>query len=350
MAGRRVELIAEDYETRPDLALTKARKLVERDRVHAVVGVILASAALALKDYVTTQKVPLIISGFAVSEALTMDRPSPYLFRITYSAAMVPSAMAKWAYQNLGARTAAVIGTDSVGQVEVMMAFARAFEEAGGKVLQEIYTPLGTMDFGPYISKLRRDADVYGLQVTGADAVRFVKQLDEYGLRGKIKLVDLAVSFTDISILPAVGPAALGAYNVQPYFFTLDNPTNRRFAQAFRAKYGRDPGAPAEATYAAMSAIDQAVKATKGNIEDTAAFPEALRKVVVDAPRGRIRFDRFQNSITDVHIAKIEKIGDRMVPVVVAAFPGMDQFLGMDPNEYLKRPRLILLKGTFNKP
>jgi len=71
--------------------------------------------------------------------------------------------------------------------------------------------------------------------------------------------------------------------------------------------------------------------------------------VEFEAPRGRIRFDQLQNVITDIHIGRIEKVGDRIVPVVVETVRGVDQFLGKDPTEYLKRPRLVTLKGTFGK-
>src|SRR5712691_12527162 len=71
LGGRKLELIVEDYQVRPDVAVTKIRKLGEQDHVHAVVGIVLSSAAIAVKDYVNAQKLPLVISGFAVAENLT---------------------------------------------------------------------------------------------------------------------------------------------------------------------------------------------------------------------------------------------------------------------------------------
>jgi hypothetical protein len=69
----------------------------------------------------------------------------------------------------------------------------------------------------------------------------------------------------------------------------------------------------------------------------------------LEAPRGHIRFDKYQNVITDVIITRIDKVGDQVVPVVVETIPGVEQFLGITPEEYLKRPRLVALKGTFGK-
>ena len=255
--------------------------------------------------------------------------------------------IAQWAYRTLKARRASIIASDSVGPIENIMAWARGFEEAGGKVVQEVYAPLGTADFAPYIAQLRRDVDVIGVQAVGADGVRFVKQFQEYGLKGKIPLVDASVGFSDLSLLPAAGEAAVGGYNSQPYQYTLDTPRNRKFVQAFRTKYGRDPGSPAAFTYLAMAAIDQAAKATGGHVEDPARFAEALGKMDLEAPQGRVRFDRFHNIITDIHISRIDKAGGQIVPVVIETVRGVDQFLGQDPTEYLKKPRLVTLKGTF---
>ena len=348
LGRRKLEMVVEDYQTKPDVALTKIRKLVERDRAQAVVGLVLSAAALAVKDYVNAQKVPLLISGFAVAENLTLQQ-NPYVFRLTYSAAMTGAPIGQWTYRHLKAKRAAIIASDSVGPLELMMAWARAFEEAGGKVVQEIYPPLGTADMAPWVGKLRQDVDVIGVQTVGADGVRFVKAYQEYGLKGKIPVVDASVGVSEISLLPAAGDAAVGVYNSQPYQYTIDTPRNRKFVQAFRSKFGRDPGSPAAFTYAAMAAIDQAVNATGGNIEDSARFVEALRRIDVETPQGRVRFDRYQNVVSDIYISRIDKVGDQIVPVVVETIRNVDQFLGFDPAEYLKKPRLVTLKGSFAK-
>ena len=349
MVGRKVELIVEDYEFKTAVALTKTKKLVERDRVHAVVGVILSAAAIAMKDYLHAQQVPFLISGAAVAEPLMMEKPSPYVFRTTFAASQVPTPLAKFTYDKLQARTATVIAGDTVGTIELVMGFARAFEEAGGKVLQELYTPIGTTDFGPFIGRLRRDVDVVATLVPGADGIRFINQYEEFGLKGKIQVVDTAPGITDISLLPSSGPAALGMYASQAYVHTLDNPKNQQFVRVFRTKFGRDPGGPGEGTYVALAAVHQALQATGGNIEDKPKFLEALRRMDLQAPRGHVRFDRYQNVVTDVTITRIDKVGDQIAPVVVETIRGVEQFLGMTPEEYLKRPRLVALKGTFNK-
>jgi branched-chain amino acid transport system substrate-binding protein len=179
--------------------------------------------------------------------------------------------------------------------------------------------------------------------------VRFVKQYQEHGLKGKIPLVDASVGVSEIALLPAAGDAAVGVYNSQPYQYTIDTPRNRRFVQAFRSKFGREPGSPAAFTYAAMAAIDQVVNATGGNTEDSARFVEALRRTDVETPQGRVRFDRYQNVVSDIYISRIDKVGDQIVPVVIETIRNVDQFPGLDPVDHIKKPRLVTLKGSFAK-
>src|SRR5262245_38817165 len=96
MAGRKVELIVEDYEFKTAVALTKTKKLVERDGVHVVTGVILSAAAIAMKDYLHAQQVPFIISGAAVAEPLMMEKPAH-----TCSALPLPPVRCQLPWRNL---------------------------------------------------------------------------------------------------------------------------------------------------------------------------------------------------------------------------------------------------------
>jgi hypothetical protein len=69
----------------------------------------------------------------------------------------------------------------------------------------------------------------------------------------------------------------------------------------------------------------------------------------LDAPQGRIHFDKFQNVVSDIYISRIDKVGGQIVPTVIETFRNVDQFLGLSPEDYMKKPRLVNLKGTFAK-
>src|SRR2546428_7840091 len=148
LGRRRLELVVEDYQTRPDVALTQIRKLVERDRAQAIVGLVLSAAALAVKDYVNTQKTPLLISGFAVAETLTLQL-NPYVFRLTYSPCMTAAPIGQRTYRHLKARRAGPTPPARPAPPQPVVAWGPPLEEAGGKGGQEKYPPPGTAGNAP---------------------------------------------------------------------------------------------------------------------------------------------------------------------------------------------------------
>ena len=160
-AGRTIELIVADTEGKPDVGLTKARKLVEREGVHMLAGIVNSGVGLAVAGYAKDKKVPVIVNAdFGVS-ALTVPGPllNPYVFRWSQSGTGPGQAAADWAYKVAGWRRVILIGSDYVGGLEVNGSFARVFCSLGGRIAQELWPPLGTADFAPFITQMDRSAD-----------------------------------------------------------------------------------------------------------------------------------------------------------------------------------------------
>ena len=185
---------------------------------------------------------------------------------------------------------------------------ARTFTEAGGQVIQEVYPPLGSVDFAPFLAQIRRDADVVATFFAGADAIRFVKQYEEYGLKGKIPIIGKGLTQGDV--LPKMGESAVGIVSAIHWVPAVDTPENRRFMEAYAAKYKRPAVDMAEQGYVGAQAIARALEAVKGNVEDQAGFLAALKAVEFNGPRGKVRFDAFQNVVHTVHILNAYS-GDR---------------------------------------
>src|SRR5262250_1125650 len=161
VSGRPIELLVEDYEGKPDVGLTKARKLVERDGVHMLKGIVSSAVGLAVAGYAKEKKIPVIVSAdFGVS-SLTVPGPllNSYIFRWSQSGTGPGQAAADWAYKNAGWRKVVTIGSDYVGGLVVNGSFARVFCSLGGRVIQELWPPLGTPDFAPFITQIDRSAD-----------------------------------------------------------------------------------------------------------------------------------------------------------------------------------------------
>ena len=186
IAGRKIELIKEDDQFNPQIGLQKAKKLVESDNVDMVVGVQASSVALAVLNYVKQKKAFYIVTG-AGTDAVTWDR-YPYLFRTSLSTWQLSEPMAGWVYANL-AKEAVTCASDYAGGRDVIAEFKGPFVQKGGKVLKEIYPPLGTTDFSPYLTDIKSiNPPVTYNFMPGTDAVRYMQQYDEFGLKEKRRL------------------------------------------------------------------------------------------------------------------------------------------------------------------
>src|SRR6185503_11205657 len=177
-------------------------------------------------------------------------------------------------------------GKDQLG------AFKETFVPAGGKLVGEDYPKLGETDYAPYLTKIRQSGAkaVYAF-FSGSDAVNFVKQYDQFGLKQSIKLTG-AGFLTEPDVLPAQGKSALGVITGHFYTPLLDNPTNQRFVKEFQAKFGgKMPDGFACQGYDTAEVIVRALKAVNGNTQDKPKLVEVIEKSEFDSPRGRFRFD-----------------------------------------------------------
>jgi branched-chain amino acid transport system substrate-binding protein len=123
------------------------------------------------------------------------------------------------------------------------------------------------------------------------------------------------------------------------YSAALDNPANKKFVQAYEAKYKQAPSYYSEGTYVSALALEAALNATGGAVEDVDKLLAALRKVdLSDAPRGPIRFDDRGNPVENEYVRKVEKVNGRLQNTVIHSFPGVSQFWTYKPEEFLKNP------------
>jgi len=343
--GRRVELLTESTgSNKPDEGLTKARKLVERDHVQILTGVLETPVAYALAGYVNDKKIPLMIN-IAGADGLSQKQRSEYVFRSSFSNSQASHPLGEWAYRQ-GYRRMALVASDFAAGHEHIGGVARTFVAAGGQVIQEIYPPLGAPDLAPYLAQIRRDADVVAVAIFGADALRVVTQYAEFGLKGKIPLIGKG-GLTDESFLDKMGDAALGIVVAFNWSAAIDTPENRRFREAFESKYKRPVSLTAESGYVGAQMIARALESTRGNVESLDAFLAALRAVEVDAPRGKVKLDSFHNPLQTVYILKTERKDGVLQNVPIATYPNTSQFWTWTPDAFMAMPSYVEMKGKW---
>src|SRR3989442_10522011 len=140
MAGRKVELIVEDSQGRPDVALTKLRKIVEHDRVHIVAGVLFGHIGYAMAPKVEEYRIPALFT-VAASDDLTQRLKYRWVIRTGWASSQPSHPFGEYAAKTLGYRKVAVIASDYAFGWEVVGGFQRTFEENGGQVIPEALGP-----------------------------------------------------------------------------------------------------------------------------------------------------------------------------------------------------------------
>ena len=307
MGGRSVELIVEDDHGKPDEALRKLRKLIAQDRIDVLCGVIPANIALAIRDTVDEAKLPTFIAVAAANE-LARSATSPYIFRVAKTSWMLGHTGAQWVHEKIAKSGGVTLASDYAAGREYVGDFTATFQELGGTMGEAIWTPLGTSDFAPLIMKLAaaQPQFIYSF-LAGADAVRFLKQMKNYGMQGRIPLVGPGALFDQEDVIPAVGDAALGGINT----FHQSPVANASavFVNAYRNARGRLPGESSTAGYACGQVIRAAVDAVQGDVVGTwPAFRSFLLGNRLATAFGPMSFDpRNNQAIMDIYVNEVRK-------------------------------------------
>jgi branched-chain amino acid transport system substrate-binding protein len=339
--GADVKFIVEDTVGKPDTAVTKAKKLVLQDKVHMFMGGLLASTGYALAPVSTAEKT-VYISPVAAADDLTQRQLGkyPYFIRSGFSSSQPSHPEGQWACDQ-GYKTAVTIGADYAFGYEVIGGFQKAFEACGGKVIQKIWPPIGTKDFGPYIPTIKRDADIIFTLMVGPMSLQFPKQLLAAGIKKPV--LGGGTSYDEF-VLPFMGDEVIGHVSALQYSAALETPENEAFVKEYRTKYGKVPSYYSETTYTTAQMVDEVMKANKGKFPGAAEFVKQMAALKVDAIRGKVSFDDHRNPIQDIYIKKVQKkkmFGydkDELWNTVVKTYPQVSQFGQFDKAEFLKQP------------
>ncbi len=325
-AGRDIKVIKEDTEGKPELGPTKARKLIESDGVHLIAGIVHSGVAISIRDMVTDKKIPLILTNAGAPE-LTAKLKSPMIFRVSFANGQQDLAGGWYAFNKLGFKKMIVIAPDYSAGHDKANGFMKYFKEAGGQIVEEIYPPLNTNDFGPYLTKImdkQKEIDGVWAFFAGSGSIRLITQYDEYGLKNAIPLLTIGDTLDD-AFLPSMKDSCVGIKNYLHYADTLKNPENEKFVKAYTERFKERPGVFSEQGYVGAKAILAAIEAVKGNVDDKEAFAAAMRKISFNAPRGPFKYDENQNVIENVYIRKVEKAGGSYINTVLDTIPDVDQ-------------------------
>jgi len=304
LGGREVEVLVADDELKPDLAVTKVKAFVERDKVDFVVGPIFSNILAAIMKPVT-EGGAILISPNAGTSNFAGKECNPNFFVTSYQNDQVFAVSGKHA-QDSGIKKVFLMAPNYQAGKDALSGFKAFFH---GEIADEVYVPLNQLDFSAELAKIAAaNPDAIYVFLPGGMGVNFVKQFRQAGLADKITF--LSAFTVDESTLPAQQDSALGFFGAANWAADLNNPQNKAFVASYEKEFGAVPATYAFQSYDAALLIDGAVRQVHGNLANRDALRAAMMKADFKSLRGGFRFNTNHYPIQDFYLVKVAKRPD----------------------------------------
>lgn len=281
--GRKLELIYEDEEANPAVAVQKAEKLLQVSKVDFLTGTVNSGSTLAVGQ-VAERNGRLIATTVSFADSITGDKCSPNVFRVNARAGMQSAALADWMAQTKPNANVFYLGPDYEMGRSTVAAFKAAAESKGAKSVGEVFAPLDNKDYSPFFGQMRaaRPTVIY-TSVAGNDTVRLFSQMAEFGLNRNVQVVGASGTVTSQN-LPAIGKAGDGFVTGVGYSPNLDTPENKKFVAEFEAANKSKPDLYGADSYGVLFLYKAAVEKAKST--ETDKVREAMRGMQWATPQG----------------------------------------------------------------
>jgi branched-chain amino acid transport system substrate-binding protein len=283
IAGRQIQLIFEDEEANPAVAVQKAEKLFQVEKVDFLTGTVNSGSTLAVGQ-VAERAGKLIATTVSFADGITGEQCSPNVFRVNAKAGQQSAALAAWLAREKPKARVFFLGPDYLMGRSTVAAFKENAERVGATALGEVFAPLDSKDYTQYFGQIRAaQPQVLYTSVAGNDTVRLFSQMEEFGLLKNLTLLGASGTVTSQNIA-AIGKAAEGFTTGVGYSDEIASPANKTFVEAFRAANKIDPDLYGADSYGLIYAYKAAVE--KANSTETDKVREALRGLKWQTPQG----------------------------------------------------------------
>ena len=315
LGGVPVEILREDSQLKPEVAVQIVDKLIERDKVPIITGVTFSNVMMAVHKKITEKEVFLIGSNAGPSP-IAGAGCSPFFFSTSWQNDQQAETVGKYASDKGYKRIIALAPNYQAGK-DFVAGFKRNYTTP---LANEIYTPLTQQDYSAELAQIQAaNPDAVFVFYPGGLGVNFVKQYAQAGLKAKYPLLN--TSTVDGITLNAQGDAALGALTGTFWGPDFANPANRKFVADFEAKHKRIPSQYAAQGYDSAQLLDSAIAKVKGNVADKKAFQVALKAADFKSVRGDFKFNNNNFPIQDMHMFEAIKDGQGRYTLKTVATP-----------------------------
>ncbi len=339
IGGREIEWIRESSNATPEVALARARKLIEQDDVDIIIGPLSGAEGIALRDYSRTLEGKTIVNGSSGAADTTLRDPSSNFFRFNTEGTQWMAGLGTYAYEEMGSRHVALVAADYAFPYAQVFGFMHEYCELGGAVTK-LWSPLNTTDFSSIIAQFPSDVDAVALIQGGTDALAFLTQYAEVG--GDLPIIGGSIT-ADQTLLSARGPHQSlmeGMVAAGPIADLNDDPAWQEFVAQYRERWpdGFDsPSIHAVNYYTNTIAVIEALQEVGGDLSDNQeAFQAALASLEFTAPTGaNVRLDDNRQAISDIFLTRIVNDDGTMRTEAFGRTEDVSQTLGMDQDEFM---------------
>lgn len=313
--GRKIEVLKEDDEGKPDIGLRKAEKIVTKDGAHFIIGSVSSAVGLAIGSKMPEWNA-IYVSTINKTPKLTTTNFNKNIFQATQDDIQDMDTIQKWYQKSERGKNWYMIGADYEWGHSSLAKFKKIVEDSGDKILGEAYTPLGTTDFSSQITNiLASKPDGVWAALSGSDGVNFLKQAKSFGLTDKVKI---ATFLTD-PVINAIQKDAIGVVGDVNYYNSMDFPLNKKFAADFEKKFGKKPTNYAGSTYIGAEMIFKGIE--KAGSTDTKEVIKALEGLSFESLLGtaKVQPDNHKLTIPDFVGEVVDENGKAAVKMIYTA-------------------------------
>jgi branched-chain amino acid transport system substrate-binding protein len=283
--GRPLELVIEDNQMKPEIAVQKLRKLIQSDKCEAIFQGSSSAVALSIAQAIPRyKKIYVPVAAFAMD--LTGQNFSPYIFRTDANVAILSKTMAMYVGKQKSLKKAYMVNMDYSFGHDVANFYERFVKEVSPdtQILGKDFHPMFNKDFAPYISKVKASGADYLLTCNwGTDLIQLIIQARSLGL----KIPVAGILQADINALAAMpGDEAVGNYAVASFIPGLDTPEAKKLEESFHQKSGVWPVEQIWYAYKGVVLWAEAVK--KAGSIDTAKVIKAFEGMTWNGPTGTV--------------------------------------------------------------
>lgn len=341
VAGKKIEMVKESSNTKPDVAVAKTRKLIEQDKVDFVIGPLSGGEGLAVKDYAKTVPGKTFLNGTSGAQDTTLRNPASNFFRFSADGAQWQAGLGSYAYDVKKYRNIAVVSEDYSFPYSQLMGFQIEYCGRGGKIAQKNWVPLGTKDYTSVIARLPQDVDAIYVLLGGSDAVNFFTQYYQSG--GKANIIGGSVT-VDQNVLSTKGTfrnKMIGLISAGPIADASSDPKWAAFVNAYKKKFPDGFSSPslfAHGYYVNTKAALRALAEINGELSDSQQkFQKALAALQFDTPTGMVRLDENRQAIADNFVTEVvQGPSGSFQNKLVKTANAVPQTLGLSQDAFLK--------------